>query len=370
VYFENYHREGSNIVKKIFYLLALSLIVLTLIGGSLSCKSSTQTLKWRMATSWTSDNIHYTKGAVAICTRVNQLSNGRLFIEPYPADAIVGAMEVFDAVSKGTVEIGHSWPGYWIDKEPSFELFSSIPDQMVSQEWLVWLYGPSRGVDLWREFYSKYNVVPFPGGLDGPEFGFFTKKPVLTLDDFKGMKLRVPGLAAEVLKELGATPVQIAPGDIKAAMKRGDIDGFEYSTPAVDWPMGFQEVAPYVTLPPWHQPSGMAETIVNQGAWGKLPDDLKAILEAACKEISMVDYLSYVEGTNAEDLDKFKQYGTKINVLDTKSMERIAEITKRLADEKAAKDPFYAKVLKSQRDFRSNYRTWELWGDYKLYPEN
>jgi len=355
-------------VKKTFYILAIGLLVLILIGGSLSCGSSTQTFKWRMVTSWTSDNIHYTKAAVAICNRVKQLSDGRLVIEPYTAGSIVGAMEVFDAVSKGTAEIGHSWPGYWLDKEQSFELFTSIPDQMILQEWLVWLYGPSRGIDLWREFYAKYNVIPFPGGLDGSEFGFFTNKPVRTLDDFKDMRLRVPGLAAEVLKELGATTVQIAPGDIKAAMQRGDIDGFEYSAPSVDWAMGFQEVASYVTLPSWHQPSAIAEVIVNLDAWDKLPDDLKAILEAACKEISMVDYLAYTEGSNAEFLDKFIQYGIKINVLDTNAIEKISDITNRLADEKAAKDPFYAKVLESQRDFRNNYRTWELWSDYKLYP--
>jgi TRAP-type mannitol/chloroaromatic compound transport system substrate-binding protein len=357
-------------MKKVFYIVAMSLLVLILIGVSLLlCKSSTPTFKWRMATSWTLDNVHYTEEAVAICDRVNQLSNGRLVIEPYTAGSIVGAMEVFDAVTNGTVEIGHSWPGYWVNKEPSFELFSSIPDQMVLQEWLVWLYGPSRGIDLWSELYARYDVIPFPGGLDGPEFGFFTNEPVLTLDDFKGLRLRATGLAAEVLRELGATIVPLAPGDIEAAMERGDIDGFEYSTPAVDWLMGLQELAPYVSLPAWHQPSAMAETIVNQDAWDKLPDDLKAILEAACKEISMVDYLSYAEGDNAESFDKFVQYGTEINVLDTEAMERIAEITNRLADDKAATDTFYAKVLKSQRDFRSDYRTWELWGDHKLYPE-
>jgi len=113
----------------------------------------------------------------------------------------------------------------------------------------------------------------------------------------------------------------------------------------------------------------MAETIVNQAAWDRLPDDLKAILEAACKEISMVDYLAYSEGANAESFDKFVQYGTTINVLDTEAMEKIADIANRLADDRAAADPFYARVLKSQRDFRSDYRTWELWSDYKLYPE-
>ena len=355
--------------KKILIIITLSMLIAALAGSTIGCTSSNQSFKWRMATSWTADNLFYTQAAIAICNRINELSDGRLVIKPYPAGEIAGAMDVFNAVSQGTVEMGHGWPGYGIDKKATFELFSSIPNQMVPQEWTVWLYGPPRGIDLWREFYASYNIVPFPGGLTGPEFGLFTKKPVFTPADFKGMKLRVTGLAADVLQELGATTVQIAPGDIKAAMQNGEIDGFEFSTPAVDWPMGFQEVAPYVCLPCWHQPSAMFETIVNKDAWDKLPEDLQAIIEAACKEISFVDYLAYLEGANAEYLQKFEQYGTTINVLDTQAMEQIAEITNRLVDERAAADPFYAKVLKSQRDFRASYRTWERWGDYKLYPE-
>ena len=172
-----------------------------------------------------------------------------------------------------------------------------------------------------------------------------------------------------MLEELGATTVLLAPEDIRSAMEQGDIDGFEFSIPAVDWPMGFQEVAAYVSLPCWHQPSAMLETIVNLDAWNELSDDLKAILESACKEISMVDYVAHLEGANAAYLSKFEQYGTQISVLNEQVMAKITEITNRLADEEAAKNPFYASVLKSQRDFRESYRTWERWADYKLYPD-
>jgi TRAP-type mannitol/chloroaromatic compound transport system substrate-binding protein len=274
------------------------------------------------------------------------------------------------AVSKGQVEIGHSWSGYWLDKDPAFELFSSIPGQMVAQEWEVWMYGPSHGSELWQELYSKYNIMAFPGGLVGPEFGFFTNKPVRTLDDFKGLKLRVSGLAAEVVKELGATTVLTAPDEIKSAMQTGKIDGFEFSTPAVDWPMGFQEVAPYVSLPSCHQPSAMFETTVNKDAFEKLPDDLKDILEAACKEISMVDFMAGLEGANSEYLGKFEQFGTQISILDNDAINKINAITNRLADNKAANNPFYSRVLKSQRDFISSYRKWETWADYRLFSQN
>ncbi len=352
---------------KVFNIV-LALSLLAGIGMS-GCKPAPDAIKWRMATSWSSDMLFYTEGAKAICDRVAEMSGGRLVLEAYPTDSITGALEVFDAVSKGEVQCGHTWPGYWCSKKPSFELFSSIPNQIVQQEWVIWLYGPPRGIDFWQELYAEYNVMPFPGGLIGPEFGFFTNKPVQSLSDFKGLKLRVSGMAADVVEELGATTILVPAEEIRSAMERGDIDGFEFSTPAVDWPLGFEEIAPYVALPCWHQPSAMLETIVNMDAWNQLTDDLKAIFEAACKEISIVDFMAHLEGTNAEYLKKFEQYGTELIVLDTEAMLRITEITGRLADEQAAKDPFYARVLKSQRDFRESYRTWEKWGDYKLYPD-
>jgi len=321
-----------------------------------------------MATGWTSDNVYYTDVAQAICDRVKELSGGRLVITPYPAGEIVEPLEIMDAVSKGTVEIGHSWSGYWVDQDRSFELFSSIPNQMVAQEWMVWMYGPPKGIELWQNLYADYNIVPFPGGINGPEFGFFTNRPVRTLEDFQGLKLRVTGLAAEVVRELGATVVTLASGDIKNAMRQGQIDGFEFSTPAVDWPMGFQEVAPYVSLPSWHQPSSMLETIVNQDAYNKLPDDLQAILEAACKEVGMIDYQTKLEGDNSTYFNKFVQYGTQITTLDSQAVQKISDITKNLADAQAAQNPFYAEVLQSQRDFIASYRQWEAWSDYSLYP--
>jgi len=351
-------------------LFSVVFILLILAGlGASACKPAPEIIKWRMATSWSADMLFYNEGATAICDRVAEMSGGRLVIEPYPADSIVGALDVFDAVSNGEVECAHAWPGYWRSYEPSFELFSAIPNQMVQQEWAIWLYGPSGGINLWRELYTKYNVVPFPGGLIGPEFGFFISKPVSSLDDFKGLRLRVSGMAADVVEELGATAVLLPANSIRTAMESGEIDGFEFSTPAVDWPMGFHEIAPYVTLPSWHQPSAMLETIVNLDAWNQLPEDLKAIFEAACKEVGMVDFMAHLEGINAKYFRKFEQYGAEIIVLDQEAMNRITEITSRLADEQAVKDSFYAGVLKSQREFRQNYRIWEKWGDYKLYPD-
>ncbi|MBN1191969.1 MAG: TRAP transporter substrate-binding protein DctP [Dehalococcoidales bacterium] len=320
-----------------------------------------------MATSWAADSLFYTEAAAAICDRVGELSGGRFIIEPKPAGEIAGALEVMDAVWEGHVEMGHSWSGYWLEKDPAFELFSSIPGQMVAQEWEVWMYGPPKGVELWQELYSQYNIVVFPGGMIGPEFGFFTSRPVRTLDDFRGLKLRVSGLAAEVVKELGATSVMIAPDEIKAAMQSGNIDGFEFSTPAVDWPMGFQEVAQYVCLPSWHQPSAVFEAIINKDAYNRLPDDMKAVLEAACKEVGMVDFMTMLEGANAEYLSKFEQYGTQISILDSAAIREIIAVTNRLADEKASQYPFYERVLKSQRDFINSYRRWETWADYRLF---
>lgn len=348
-------------------MLALSILLSGCTAAAPEATSSV--IKWRMATSWPSDMYYFTAGAKAVCDRVHIMSGGRFQITPYPAGSLMGAFDVFDNVSKGNVECMHSWPGYWRDKEPAAELFSSIPNQMMTLEWAVWLYGPTRGIDLWKELYARYDIIPFPGGLVGPEFGFFTNKPVRTLDDFKGMRLRVSGLAADVMKDLGATVVLLPADKIVDAMQQGEIDGFEFSAPYVDWPMGFEKVAPYVVLPSWHQPSAMFEIGVNAQAWKSLPDDMQAIFESACKEISLVDLMAMQEGSNAAYLKKYKDYGTTITMLDFDAIRTISGITDRLADEQAEKDVFFARVLRSQRDFRKEYRTWELWGDYNMYPE-
>jgi TRAP-type mannitol/chloroaromatic compound transport system substrate-binding protein len=364
-------------MNKTIAIAALSLVLALCIafGGCTTAAPAAEklvapaTVNWRMATSWPTEMFYYQYGAKAVCDRVKVMSAGKFIITPYPPDSSMGAFDVFDAVSAGKVECMHSWPGYWRSKAPAAELFSSIPNQMMMQEWAVWLYGPSRGIDLWKELYAKYNIVPFPGGLVGPEFGFFTTKPVRTLDDFKGMRLRVSGLAADVMKELGATTVLLPADQIVAAMQKGEIDGFEFSAPYVDWPMGFDKVAKYVVLPSWHQPSAMFEIGVNADAWKALPADYQAIFESACKEVSMVDLMARLEGSNASYKKIYENAGVTITVLDFEAVKTISAITDRLADEQAAKDPFFDKVLKSQRNFRSEYRTWELWGDYNMYPE-
>jgi TRAP-type mannitol/chloroaromatic compound transport system substrate-binding protein len=353
-------------MQKCYVILFSAIVITALLVGVTGCRSA-EVYHWKMATSWTADHQFFVRGAQAICERVKKLSGGRLIIDPLPAGQI-GALEVMDAVSKGKVEMGHSWSGYWLQTDRSFELFTSIPNQMIAQEYLIWLYGPAGGLQYWRELYAPYHIVPLPGGLVGPEFGFFTKTPVRSLEDFKGLKLRVSGLASQVVEELGATTVLTAPGDIKKAMQKGDIDGFEFSTPGIDWPMGFQDVAPYISLPSWHQPSAMFETLVNQSAYNRLPADLQAILESACKEVSLVDFFTSVEGINSEYLTKYEQYGTQIYTLDNPAILKISEITNRLADEEAAQNPFYAKVLASQRAFIADYRKWETWGQYSLYP--
>jgi len=356
-----------------YRILAIFLVVIiavTIIGTISASARSSPEFKWKLAASWTGDNLAYSKGAVAICDRVAELSHGRLVIKPYPAGKLADPFGVFDAVSSGQVEVGHSWPAYWRDKNPAFELFSSIPNNMVSQEWPIWLYGPSQGIDFWQKLYAKYNLVPFPGALAGPEFGYFTTKPLRTLEDFKGMRIRAVGMATDVLKELGAIPVMTAQGEIIAALEEGLIDGFEYGSPVIDWGIGFgSKITPYVTLPPWHQPSTMYEIMVNKDAWNKLPQDLQAIFEAACKEVSIVDFPAYEEGLNPDYQQKYIEGGMQVFVLDRETINTISKITDSLANAQAAEDAFYARVLQSQRDFKYNYRTWEPWSHFEVYSK-
>jgi TRAP-type mannitol/chloroaromatic compound transport system substrate-binding protein len=180
-------------MKKTLYILLSIALISSLVVGATGCLSSGKTYKWNMVTSWTADNLFYTKAAQAICDKVNKLSGGRLIIEPSPAGKMVGAMEVMDAVSHGKAEIGHSWSGYWLDKDPSFELFSSIPNQMVAQEWVIWLYGPTNGIELWKELYSPYHIIPFRAVWWVRSLGFLPKNPCAHWKTSRDSGLEYPG---------------------------------------------------------------------------------------------------------------------------------------------------------------------------------
>lgn len=317
-------------------------------------KPSTETFKWKMVMPWTEGILFYDI-AQHFADTVALASGGRLEIKLFPAGSLVGAFESFDAVSKGSAEIGHDWPGYWKGKNEAFIAFASVPFGLDYEGYNIWLYERG-GLKMMQDLYGQYNLYALPGGNAGQEMGLFSNKRATKMTDFKGLRLRTPGWYMDIMNGLGASVTPLPGGEVYLALERGVIDAAEFSSPAMNYPMGFDEITKYVIEPGVHQPSVQCALFINQDAWKKLPADLKWIVDTAAKETQLWSE-SWQENLNIEAIKLFKQKVEFVR-MDDETITNFAKRTKEYLDELKAKYPDVKKVLDSQDDFRKEFADW------------
>jgi len=244
--------------------------------------ASRKTRHLRLVTSWPKNFPGLGTAPEKFAQRVNQLTQGELNIKVYGAGEIVPALEVFDAVSQGTVQIGHSAAYYWKGKLPSAPFFTAVPFGMTAQEQNGWLHFGG-GLELWQSLYEPHNLIPFAGGNTGVQMAGWFNKKIETVSDIRGLKMRIPGLAGEVWKRLGGTPVTLPGGELFTALQTGAIDASEWVGPYNDLAFGFHKVAKYYYYPGWHEPSATLEIIVNREAFLELPEDHQEAIAVAAR---------------------------------------------------------------------------------------
>jgi TRAP-type mannitol/chloroaromatic compound transport system substrate-binding protein len=186
-------------------------------------------------------------------------------------------MQSFDAVSKGSAQAGHDWPGYWKGKNEAFVAFASVPFGLDAEGYNIWLYEKG-GLEMMQELYGKFNLFALPGGQCGQEMGLFSNKRATKMEDFKGMRVRTPGWYMDIMNNLGASVSPLPGGEVYLALERGVIDAAEFSSPAINYPMGFDEITKYAIQPGVHQPGVQCALFFNKDAYEKLPEDLKWIM--------------------------------------------------------------------------------------------
>jgi TRAP-type mannitol/chloroaromatic compound transport system substrate-binding protein len=327
--------------------------------------TSDQTFNWRMTGPWGAGLLFY-DFMEHFADSVRAASGGRLNIKVFPAGSIVPAMETFDAVSKGVVEVGHSWPGYWKGKNEAFTAFASVPFGLDFEGYNIWYYERG-GKDIHNDLYGRFNMVAFFGGNSGQELGLFSNKRATKMEDFKGMKVRTPGWYMDILTRLGVSVTPIPGSEIYLALERGIIDACEFSSPAVDLPMGFHEVTKYVIEPGAHQPSCQFDIFINQDAWNELPDDLKAIVEI-CSVETQLWANAWIENLNIKAIEEI---GKKVEyvVMDDETLNEFAKVTHAYLEELKGKDPDVKKVLDGQEEFKKEFADWrELRGRLAPWP--
>jgi TRAP-type mannitol/chloroaromatic compound transport system substrate-binding protein len=342
-------------------LVPLLALVAALVGGVPSPREATAQapapVVLKIGASWPA-SLTIFEHLKLIAERVDKLSNGTLKIEALPAGTVVGPFEVLDATHRKVIDGFHSVAYYWVGKNKTAVLFTGGPGGNFGMDFvdvLGWMY-EGGGLELYQQFYRdvlKFNVVPLPAFPSGPQaFGWF-KRPIKNLADFKGMKCRQTGINAEVFTEMGMRTVNLAGGDIIPAAERGVIDCAEWVGGVEDLRLGFPQIWKYHYTPGMHETVTMGELVINADVWKSLSAQHQEMIKSATMEANIRWYAKW-QRQNADALKEFvDKY--KVNVLKTppEILHEFLKAWDRIAAREAEKDPFFKKVLESQRQYAS-----------------
>ncbi len=316
-----------------------------------------RSFEWKMVTSWPKNFPGLGTGAARLAELITEMSGGRLTVKIYAAGELVPALGVFDAVSEGVAQMGHSGAYYWKGKSEAAQFFSAVPFGMTAQEMNGWLYFGG-GLELWEKVYAPFGLVPLAGGNTGVQMAGWFNTEINSVEDLEGLKMRIPGLGGEVLRRAGGTPVNMPGGELFTSLKSGAIDATEWVGPYNDLAFGLYKAAQYYYYPGWHEPGTTLECMVNREAFDELPDDLKAIVRGAARAAN-ADMLAEYTARNNDALQTLvDDHGVELRRLPDGVLGRLRELSHEVVGELAEKDPLAREVYESFRKFRDQARAW------------
>ena len=317
---------------------------------------SSPELKWRLTASWPKSLDTLWGGVELMAKYVAEATDNKFQIQTFAGGEIVPGLQVLDAVQNGTVEMGHTASYYYFGKDPTFSFGTAVPfgpNQRLNQAW----YMLGGGKTLLNEFYKSYNVTSCLAGNTGCQMGGWFRKEINTVDDLKGLKMRIGGFAGKVMQKLGVVPQQLAGGDIYPALEKGTIDAAEWVGPYDDEKLGFYKVAPHYYYPGWWEGGPMLLTLTNLDKWNSLPKSYQSIIEQAGLAANSWMMAKYDQG-NPPALKKLLAGGTKLHSFSPAIMQACLKATKELYAETAATNPNFKKVLDSMNGFTTNGYQW------------
>jgi TRAP-type mannitol/chloroaromatic compound transport system substrate-binding protein len=331
-----------------------------------------QTTTWKIQTSWPAGvGLNTFK---AWCNSVKERSGGELEFKPFAAKEIVGDFELLDGVKNGVLEAMNSFCVYWVGKIPATAFLSSyLMGLRYPHEWDIFFYSKG-GVQMAREIYAKHGLYWVGRIQHGPNI-VHSKKPIRSIEDFKGLKLRVPGgMIAEGFAAIGAKTTLLPGGEVFSALEKGTIDAADYTGPAVNWDLGFQQVTKYIWMGPVglesiYQPVDLMDLVVNMNVWNKLSPQMKIWVENEVEAYSALHF-GAIQKADLEAWDKFKKIGTQINRLPVGDLEKFQRVAVPIWFKWANKDKDAARVFKAQLDLMESptcgYVTPDMYKGQKL----
>ncbi len=323
-------------------------------------------LRWQMVTTWPAHAPGFGTGAERLAKWIERASNGRLRIDVHGGNQQVAPFEVFDTVAAGGAQMGHGAAYFWQDKAPAAPFFAAVPFGLNAQEMNGWLHHGG-GMALWRELYAGFGLVPFAAGNTGVQTAGWYNREITSVADLRGLKIRMPGLGGEVMRRLGAIPVQVAGKDLFAALKSGAIDAAEWVAPGDDAAIGLQRIAQYCYYPGWQEPGTTLECIVNQAAFEALPEDLATIVELACRALNE-DLLAEFTTRNQQALkDLVHAQGATFRQLPDTVLDALRQASDEVLTRVAEGDPMAQRVYDSFRAYRHGARAWHAISEVAFY---
>lgn len=346
-------------MKALSKLRTVAVVGAVCLGALFSSNAHAQEVKWKMATSWGGGPL-MDIGAKAFADKVKLLTDGRVDIQVFPGGQLGSALKVSETVRNGVAEVGHTWMGYDWGQDKTAVVFGGFAGSMDSERMLHWLY-EAGGVDMWAEFRDeKFGVVSMPLFIRTAEVFLHSRKPVATLDDLQGLKLRTAGAWLEISKDLGAAPVTMPGAEVYTALERGAIDATEWGTLWENISPGFHKIAKYVIIPGVHQPVAPFEVMFNKDAWNAISERDRDLIRQAAKLVTFETW-TRIGHEDAKALEFFRSSGNEIIELDEDVQKRTKKMAVDWAEGQAKENPWFEKAWRSQVDFET------LWQDAGRY---
>ncbi|MFY0601581.1 MAG: TRAP transporter substrate-binding protein [Cyclobacteriaceae bacterium] len=313
--------------------------------------------RWKMTTTWPPNFPVLGEGCKMLAEWVNQMSGGRMEITVFGGGELIPALEGFDAVSNGAVEMNHGAAYYWAGKITAAPFFCAVPFGMNAQQMGAWVISGG-GQKLWEELYEPHNLLPFICGNTGVQMGGWFNKEINSIADIKGLKMRIPGLGGKVLSKVGGSPVTVSGGEIYTNLERGVIDATEWIGPFHDYKMGFHQVAKYYYYPGWHETGPALEMIINKEKFLSLPSDLQEIIRTACYRLNRL-MMAEFDAKNGEYLKKIIETGNvEVRPFSQEVLDGLRQATNEVLADLTATDPMSKKVFDHYSAFRKTIDPW------------
>jgi TRAP-type mannitol/chloroaromatic compound transport system substrate-binding protein len=332
------------------------------LGGLGSAADAQERVRWKLASSYTSTLDVLGQNILRVVENVETMSDGNFQIQFNEPGALVPALEVFDAVSKGSVQASYTSTGFHAGRVPHMIFFASVPFGPNVNEYMGWMQ--AGGYELYDRLYGEHDIKGFQCGIVVAESSGWFREPIESLDDLKGLKMRFFGLGAKVMGKLGVSTQLIAGADIYPALERGVIDATEFSYPSLDRSLGFYEIAKHNYFPGWHQQASFVELIMNRPAWDELPASYQKIVEIACNEANLW-VMGAAEATQGEAIAFHQSQGVTVHQWPPEFIDAFRQTWEEVAEEESAADPRFKEVYDHYKSFRETYAKWREVGYLK-----